>query len=385
MLAIAIEECGLHRRIALSAMSLVGTAPRFLMLGFMVPTALLSMWISNTATTAMMLPIMEAVLAELGEKSEHGSDQEKVGLKNRSEWTLNLNCLKIRLFKGTDDVDQSEYISLENVGASKLSVNNDSGERNLNSTKEGYEDIDLNSNNEDAAVSKPKLRDAKRSPRLRPLFALSIAFSANVGGTGTIIGTPPNLVLMEYLDDFDGQPLAFASWMGFAMPQVLLSLVMTWLWLQLYFLGLPKRSSGEDDAANDGKGRGIRKIIRKKRQELGPMSYHEASVLFFFCILLCLWLFRSPGFMTGWADLLVTYNAMGDKVTVSDATPAFLIVIIMFVMPAKPTFLNIFRANNAKLESSPALVSWKSIQEKLPWNILLLLGKNQLNPTIDRT
>ena len=87
MLAIAIEECGLHRRIALSAMSLVGTAPRFLMLGFMVPTALLSMWISNTATTAMMLPIMEAVLAELGEKSEHGSDQEKVGLKKRSEWT----------------------------------------------------------------------------------------------------------------------------------------------------------------------------------------------------------------------------------------------------------------------------------------------------------
>lgn len=247
----------------------------------------------------------------------------------------------------------------------------------MNSTKEGYEDIDLNSNAEDVdASSKSESKVQKKAPRLRPLFALSIAFSANVGGTGTIIGTPPNLVLMEYLADFEGQPLAFASWMGFAMPQVIISLLMTWLWLQLYFLGLPKRS-GKAEGGDDGKRRGIRKIIQKKRQELGRMSYHEASVLFFFCILLCLWLFRSPGFMTGWADLLVTYNAMGDKVTVSDATPAFLVIIVMFVMPAKPTFLNVFRRNNAKLESSPALVTWKSIQEKLPWNILLLLGKNE--------
>lgn len=94
MLAIAIEECGLHRRIALTAMGLVGTAPRFLMLGFMVPTALLSMWISNTATTAMMLPIMEAVLAELGEKDEQEHSKDKVSaLETRYEWLfLTLFC-----------------------------------------------------------------------------------------------------------------------------------------------------------------------------------------------------------------------------------------------------------------------------------------------------
>ena len=48
---------------------MVGSSPRRVLLGFMLPTAILSMWISNTATTAMMIPILEAVLVELG--SQH--------------------------------------------------------------------------------------------------------------------------------------------------------------------------------------------------------------------------------------------------------------------------------------------------------------------------
>ena len=68
-MAAAVEYCQLHRRIALNAMVLFGTSPRLLMLGIMTPTAFLSMWISNTATTAMMCPIMDAVMEEL-----HDSD-----------------------------------------------------------------------------------------------------------------------------------------------------------------------------------------------------------------------------------------------------------------------------------------------------------------------
>ena len=65
LMAVSIENCGLHRRLALGMLRLVGSQPRWILFGFMLPTWFLSMWISNTATTAMMLPVAEAVLQQL--------------------------------------------------------------------------------------------------------------------------------------------------------------------------------------------------------------------------------------------------------------------------------------------------------------------------------
>lgn len=65
MVAIAVEHSNLHRRVALKVLLLIGTSPALLMLGFMLSTMFLSMWISNTATTAMMVPIVDAVLSQL--------------------------------------------------------------------------------------------------------------------------------------------------------------------------------------------------------------------------------------------------------------------------------------------------------------------------------
>lgn len=64
MVAMAIEQSGLHRRLALSIVAAVGDSPRQLVLGFMLATAGLSMWISNTATTMMMMPIAVSVLSQ---------------------------------------------------------------------------------------------------------------------------------------------------------------------------------------------------------------------------------------------------------------------------------------------------------------------------------
>ena len=77
-MALAIEDCNLHRRIALFVLSRVGTSPRSLLLGFMLSAALLSMWISNTAACAMMIPILDAILDEVLSVSVDPESQKPV-------------------------------------------------------------------------------------------------------------------------------------------------------------------------------------------------------------------------------------------------------------------------------------------------------------------
>jgi sodium-dependent dicarboxylate transporter 2/3/5 len=277
IMAAAVEHVDLHRRIALNAMRLVGTSPRMLILGFMLPTAFLSMWISNTATTAMMIPIMEAVLQEL-----------------------------------------------------------------------------------DSTMMEPEAKDAKKN--LRAMLAMSVCMSANIGGTGTTIGTGPNLVLMEIIGrTFPDNPLSFASWMAFAVPLMVLNLVVLWMWLQFYYLPRPC-SSKKSNVEGGGQGgtEKIAQLVERKCKELGPMKFKESVVLTLFVILVLLWLFRSPGFIEGYGDLIGT--------GIDDATPAIAIVIILFLMPTDASpFL--------RLEpSSSSLLDWHTVEKRLPWGIIILLG-----------
>ena len=78
LLAIAIEKWGLHRRIALNIINLIGTNMTRLILGFMIATAGLSMWISNTATAVMMLPIGMAIIAQLRDNPRVDSNENEV-------------------------------------------------------------------------------------------------------------------------------------------------------------------------------------------------------------------------------------------------------------------------------------------------------------------
>ena len=72
------------------------------------------------------------------------------------------------------------------------------------------------------------------------MLAMSVCFAANIGGTGTTIGTGPNLVLLGNLDDkFKGHPLSFGTWMAFAVPIEIVCLLLLWLWLQFYYLPWP--------------------------------------------------------------------------------------------------------------------------------------------------
>ncbi|MDO5843557.1 MAG: DASS family sodium-coupled anion symporter, partial [Methanocorpusculum sp.] len=78
IIAMAMQRWGLHKRIALKIISLTGTSPRRLILGFMIATAFLSMWISNTATAMMMIPIAIAIIATvLPSKSVKEMDKQQ--------------------------------------------------------------------------------------------------------------------------------------------------------------------------------------------------------------------------------------------------------------------------------------------------------------------
>lgn len=67
ILAIAIEKCKLHKRIALTIIKIIGTNISYIILGFMIATAFLSMWISNTATAVMILPVGVAIILQLND------------------------------------------------------------------------------------------------------------------------------------------------------------------------------------------------------------------------------------------------------------------------------------------------------------------------------
>ena len=77
-LAIAMEKWNLHKRIALTIVSMIGTSPRRIILGFMVATTFLSMWVSNTAATMMMIPVGLAVAYQAARTLEKGEHLEEI-------------------------------------------------------------------------------------------------------------------------------------------------------------------------------------------------------------------------------------------------------------------------------------------------------------------
>ena len=128
--------------------------------------------------------------------------------------------------------------------------------------------------------------------RVREMLFLSVAYAASCGGTGTLTGTGPNLVLKGMVGSLFGgaTPLNFASWMGFAVPTMLINLFLCWSWLQVYFIGLPWKKS----LVNVGSKSAIKKLLDKKYSELGPVTFQQISVVTFFSILVALWFFREP-------------------------------------------------------------------------------------------
>lgn len=325
IVAVAVERWKLHKRIALRMLLFVGTKPTRLMLGFMFVTAFLSMWISNTATTAMMIPIVEAMLEQM----------------------VATNAV----------VDACQ-------GTLELSDKNKAGEFPGNQVI--FEDL---------TAQKQEDEDTKN---MYKAMNLCVCYAASIGGTATLTGTGPNVVLLGQMQELfpdSKDVMNFASWFGFAFPNMLIMLVLSWMWLQFFYMrskfkksciccGL-KRRNNEKVAY---------KVLQEEYRKLGPLTYAECNVLFCFILLILLWFSRDPGFMSGWLSI-----AWDDGKTnyITDATVAIFVAILLFIVPSQKPKFNFSSQTEEERKTPfypPALLDWKFTQDKVPWGIVLLLG-----------
>lgn len=172
LLALAMQRWNLHRRIALLTVKVMGTKPSQMVAGFMVATGFLSMWVSNTATAVMMLPIGVSVL---------------------------LLVTKI----GSGDGETAPATA--EAGGSR-----DTGE------------VDLQDDQLKEEVVKSNFGTA---------LMLGIAYSASIGSLGTIIGTPPNTLMAGYLSDAHDITIGFGQWMLVGVPLAVVLMALCWLLL----------------------------------------------------------------------------------------------------------------------------------------------------------
>ena len=235
MLSKAMEKSGAHRRLALLMVNFFGAQDqRRLVFGFMVASAVLSMWVSNTATTLMLLPVAYAVL-------ESNSSASK-----------------------------------------KLAV---------------------------------------------PLF-LGIAYASSIGGLGTPIGSPPNVVFLKIYAEATGVNIGFGQWMLWALPVVLLMIPLAGLWM----------------TRNLDRGEPL------LLPEVGDWRTEEVRVLVLFALTALAWItLREPA--GGWSGWLNVPSA-------NYAAVALTSVVLMFVLPNG---------------SGGKLLDWESASS-IHWGVLLLFA-----------
>uniref|UniRef100_T1IJV4 Citrate transporter-like domain-containing protein n=1 Tax=Strigamia maritima TaxID=126957 RepID=T1IJV4_STRMM len=213
-----------------------------LMLGFMCTTAFLSMWISNTAATSLMIPIVECILQELSASMD--DDQTTT---NSMIMLPNENVFPHR-------------------SGQKSETNRSDGDYTvLPSTQEP----ETTKTDSDYTIPEPIIRRASVVARIqdyRKCTLIAVAYASNFGGSTTTTGTGPNLVLMEFLSTY-----------------------VTFLFCE---------STSKESRVR------VKNLIRRQYKELGPMNFHQTIILVLFIILVLLWFFRRPEFIPGWSSFL---------------------------------------------------------------------------------
>lgn len=274
IVAKAIERWNLHTRIALNIVTRVGSRPSMIIGGFMFAAALMSMWISNSATSIMLTPIALSVAAAI-----YGKDH--------------------------------------------------------------------------------------RSEAFTFALLIGIAHACSIGGLGTPVGTPTNLIVIGFLEETSGTPISFAQWMMIGVPTVLLMVPIAWFVLTRIAFKLKDHDAelGQD-------------TLLARKHALGNMTRPEVRTLMVFAVVAGLWIFKQPlqGIRVG--DVLIfefvkepIAQLFGDTALsakpfggLTDHITAIIGVILCFLVPAGSTS-----------EPTQKVLDWKTA-ESIPWGPLLLFG-----------
>jgi sodium-dependent dicarboxylate transporter 2/3/5 len=257
MLAIAMEYWQLHRRLGMQIIARVGTSPTRIVLGFIAATGLLSMWMSNTATAMMMMPMGLAVVKQMADL----------------------------LRKDGQKIEAAQERDLANLSTAVV---------------------------------------------------LGVAYAASIGGIGTLIGTPPNIVFAKTVKELLGTEVSFAGWMILGVPLALLGLGLTWFFIVK--VAVPVSNKPIPGALD---------VIKHDLAELGPMSRAERSVLIVFGLVAFAWITRQ------WLIKPILPN-------VDDAVIAIAGAVALFLIPVN-------------LKKQKFVLDWK-IARGIPWGIVLLFG-----------
>jgi len=260
VLALSMQRWNLHTRIALRVISWFHGSAMFMLLGFMLTSAFLSMWISNTATATMLLPIGLAVYSRAAEQLSESDKQN-----------------------------------------------------------------------------------------LLTAMMLGIAYACSIGGTSTLIGTPPNLAMQRiFLISFPDAPdITFAQWILFALPLSSTLLIITWLVIAY-------RYTGRGFTALQFSTSELHAMSRR------PMCFEEKAVALVFSLTALCWMFRQDiviGGLTlpGWSNLFENARL------INDGTIAIAAALLLFIIPSKN-------------KQSHSRIADGEIISNLPWNIVLLFG-----------
>ncbi|CAK6434356.1 unnamed protein product [Pipistrellus nathusii] len=375
--AAAVEKWNLHKRIALRMVMMAGAKPGMLLLCFMSCTTLLSMWLSNTSTTAMVMPIVEAVLQELVNAEEDQLMASNADTEEAEPTNVGVNNSQpsLELIFVNEDSSTTDFTSL------KQNKNLNGAPTITNPMKTPNHQDKQHPSQEKPLVptSGPRNQELKRKYKshhdqmICKCLSLSISYAATIGGLTTIIGTSTSLIFLEHFNNQypAAEVVNFGTWFLFSFPISLIMLVVSWFWMHWLFLGcnfketcsLSKKSKTKREELSE-------KRIREEYEKLGAISYPEMVTGFFFILMTVLWFTREPGFVPGWDSF---FEKKGYR---TDATVSIFLGFLLFLIPAKKPC---FGKKKDGEDREPSLrmepiITWKDFQKTMPWEIVILVG-----------
>ncbi|KFO78160.1 Solute carrier family 13 member 1, partial [Cuculus canorus] len=371
-LATSIEKWNFHKRVALRMVMLVGVNPAWLMLGFMVSCAFLSMWLSNTSAAAMVMPIVEAVAQQII-RAETEADALEMSCSNGSvNPALELDGRLAAQFLSLPNlILQQDVTTVWEVLCAQLKMKTKKKRsrylRCLFFNAPNMCNIVL------IEVSLPTwLRGKSKKDKYSGVFkvmCLCVAYSATIGGLTTITGTSTNLIFAEHFNTrySSCQCINFGSWFILSIPITVIILVLSWVWLQWLFLGFDFKNMFKCGKKKTPREEASAQVIQEEYKKLGRMSYPEIVTLILFILMTLLWFTREPGFIPGWSSLFPKYKGYA-----TDSTTALVIGILFFIIPAK-TLSKTSNGENTVFGYTP-LITWKEFQSCMPWEIAILVG-----------